>query len=102
MFTQEDIDIIDSEYFKVLSASGHCVTLYSKCSGHYWHIIHQDYSNFKSCQIWHKHNFSDAFHAHRNQPTLQKAISEIKEHDNYHINVRLSKKKKCRKKQHNK
>lgn len=97
MFSQKELSSIDRRYFNVIQASCYCVTLQSKNTKHYWHILHEEYPSFKTCQITHKHNRSDEYHPHRNQPTLQKAIQEIKSHDNFQINVR-DKEKRARRK----
>ena len=88
MFTQKELRSIDSSYFNIIQASCYCVTLQSKNTKHYWHILHEEYPHFKTCQITHKHNYSDEYHSHRNQPNLAKAIKDIKSHDDYQINVR--------------
>jgi hypothetical protein len=88
LFSQKELRGIDHSYFNILQANCFSVTLQSKNTKHYWHIIHQEYPAFKSCQVTHKHNLSDEYHSHRNQPTLEKAIQEIKSHDDFQINVR--------------
>lgn len=93
MFTNEELNKIDRRYFNVIQATCYSVTLQSKNTKHYWHILHEEYSSFKTCQIEHKHNYSDSYHKHRNQPTLAEAIKEIQSHDCYQINVRNKKKK---------
>lgn len=88
MFTTKELQSIDRSYFNVIQATCICVTLQSKNTKHFWHILHEEYPHFKTCQVSHKHNYSDAYHQHRNQPTLKKAIEEIKSHDEFQINVR--------------
>lgn len=65
-----------------------CVTLQAKNTRHYCPILHEEYPHFKTGQISHKHNYSDAYHSHRNQPVLKKAMEEIKSHDDFQITVR--------------
>lgn len=88
MFTNKDLSYIDKNYFNIIMAGCFCVTLQSKNTKHYWHIIHYSYPSFQTCTIEHKHNYGDAFHAHGNRPTLKSAIESIMEHDYYHMNVR--------------
>ena len=97
MFTQKEIQSIDRSYFNVIFAGCYSITLQSKNTKHYWCIQHEEYPTFKTCQITHKHNRSDEYHPHRNQPTLQKAIQERKSHDNFQINVRDTEKRARRK-----
>lgn len=93
MFTTKELQSIDRSYFNVIQANYISVTLQSKNTKHFWHILHEEYPNFKTCQISHKHNYSDSYHKHRNQPTLKKAIEEIKSHDDYQLNVRVKQKR---------
>lgn len=93
MFTQKELESIDPNYFKIIKASCFCVTLQSKNTRHYWHIIHIEYPSFQTCQIYHNHNKFGPYHQHRNSPTLGKAIQEIQSHDYYQINVRDKAKK---------
>ena len=88
MFRPKEINAIDQTYFNVIRATCHCVTLQSKNTKHYWHILHQDYSNFKSCKIYHNHHANSCYHEHGHTSTLQKAIAQIKSHDTFQLNGR--------------
>lgn len=66
MFTTKELKSIDRTYFHIISASGYCVTLQSKNTDHYWHIIHQQYPSFVSCKIQHKHRQDVPFHEQGN------------------------------------
>ncbi len=92
MFTTEELKNIDCTYFHIISAGCYCVTLQSKNTDHYWHIIHQQYPSFVSCKIQHKHRQTSPFHEQGNAPTLGQAIDKIKAHDFYHLHVRTKKK----------
>ena len=89
MFTPKELHDIDRNYFNVIQANAICVTLQSKNTKHFWHILHEEYPTHKSCQISHKHNFSDSYHSHRNQPSLKRAIEEIQSHDTFQLNGRI-------------
>ena len=80
MFTTDELKNIDRTYFHIISAGCYCVTLQSKNTDHYWHIIHQQ---------------SIPFHEQGSAPTLGQAIDKIKAHDFYHLHVR-TKKKACK------
>ena len=92
MFTTKELTAIDSTYFNIINAGGYSVTLQSKDTGHYWHIIHQQYPTFTSCNIQHKHRQSYPFHNQGSAPTPGQALEDIKEHDYYHLYVRPLKK----------
>ena len=96
MFTIEELKNIDHTYFNVIHTGCYCVTLQSKNTKHYWHILHQQYPALTTCKIWHKHKQADSFHEQGNAPTLKLAIAKIREHDHYHLHVRSAKKKKLR------
>lgn len=88
MLTLKDLDNIDRNYFNIIHATSLCVTLQSKNTRHYWHILYEEYPHFKTYQIFHKHNEFDAYHFQKNQCSFLKAIETIKAHDNFQINVR--------------
>ena len=97
MFAMKELQQIDRTYFNIINAGCYSVTLQSKNTKHYWHILHQQYRTFATCKIQHKHKESDAFHEQCSAPTLKDALDRIKEHDSYHLFVRCAgKKKKCR------
>lgn len=96
MFTMKELGQIDRTYFNIINAGCYSVTLQSKNTKHYWHILHQQYRTFATCKIQHKHKQSDAFHEQCSAPTLKDALDEIKEHDSYHLFVRCAEKKKNR------
>lgn len=70
MFSIVELKNIDHTYFNVIHTGCYCVTLQSKNTKHYWHILRQQYPTFTSCKIWHKHKQSDSFHEQGNAPTL--------------------------------
>ena len=96
MFTMKELMQIDRTYFNIINAGCYSVTLQSKNTKHYWHILHQQYRTFATCKIQHKHKQSDAFHEQCSAPTLRDALDGIKEHDSYHLFVRCAEKKKNR------
>ena len=91
MFSEKELNSIDCKYFNIIQAGCYAVTIQSKNTKHYWHIIHESYPTYESCHIEHKHKYSDEYHIHRNQPTLSKAIKEIKKHDKYQLTFRNKK-----------
>lgn len=92
MFTKKELLSIDKKYFRIIAANSYCVTMQSRNTRHYWHIVHIEYPSFQTCQVYHNHNKSGEYHQHRNCPMLEKAIYEIQSHDDYQINVRNRKK----------
>jgi hypothetical protein len=93
MFTAKELNKIDRHYFNVIQAGCYCVTLQSKNTQHYWHITHLEYPAFTSCQIEHKHNYSDSYHQHGHSKTLAQALQSIKAHDAFQLNGRRAHRK---------
>ena len=97
MFTMKELRQIDRTYFNIINAGCYSVTLQSKNTRHYWHILHQQYKTFTSCSIQHKHHQPSAFHEQCSATNLKDALDKIQAHDNYHLFVKCAgKKKKCR------
>jgi hypothetical protein len=93
MFSQKELHI-DSDYFEVIGASIFCVTLRSKNTGHYWHIVNADGRNYRSCNIYHRHHSEGPYHLHGHKGTLSKCIDDIKAHDVFQMNGRRNTTKK--------
>lgn len=85
MFAKSELSQIDSDYFNIIHAGCHAVTVQSLCTGHYWHIIHQVGHHFSSCQVSHKHHPESEWHLQCNRHTLRLALDEIKQHDEFHL-----------------
>jgi len=94
MFTRKELNIVDPSYFRIINCGVHTVTIQSKNTQHCWHIIHQSYPHFSSCEIHHRHNEATSYHVHGHAPTLEKAIENIKNHDTFQLNGRKKSKNK--------
>ena len=94
MFSPTELSKIDTDYFKVLSKGAFAVTLQSKCTGHCWHIIHQEYPGFSSCEVHHTHNYGTPYHLHGSARDLTIAQRKIKQHDDYQLHYRRKSKHK--------
>ena len=87
MFSPKELNI-DSRYFEIIGRSAFCVTIRSRNTGHYWHIVNADGHNYRSCRIYHRHKSQGEYHLHGHAGTLQKCISDIKSHDIFQLNGR--------------
>lgn len=94
MFQSKELAMLNSSYFIIIQKSVHCVTLQSKNTGHYWHIIHQEYPTFKSCVIYHNHTSGASYHVHGCVPNLDDAVSRIVSHDAFQLGGRKKRKRK--------
>ena len=91
MFTYEELNKIDRDYFNVLNAGCYSITLQSKNTQHYWHITSREYCNHTFCEVLHKHNKHDAYHRQLSRGNLAYAISHIKDHDRFQLSGRKKK-----------
>ncbi len=87
MFSQKELKI-DPKYFDIIGRSAFCVTIRSKNTGHYWHILNQDGNNYRSCTIYHRHDNHGSYHRHGHKSTLAKCIEDIKGHDQFQLHGR--------------
>lgn len=93
MFTQRELDFIDTNYFRIIQLSGYSITLQSKNTQHCWHILSQCYGNISTCQIHHTHHKYTPYHLHGHAPCISAAIHLIKKHDEYQLHKISCKKK---------
>ena len=88
MITNKELKQIDRNYFHIIQASGFAIYLQSKNTKHFWGIMLAEYSTFRNFHIYHKHNQHDAYHRHKDAPTLMTALEGIKGHDRFQLNGR--------------
>ena len=53
MFTAEELQAIDTEYFRMIVMDPYDLTIQSKCTGHYWYLHSTGYPSDGSCIIFH-------------------------------------------------
>ena len=53
MITTEELKKVEGNYFEVLQTGAFAVTLRSKNTGHYWHLIEREYPTFRHFVIYH-------------------------------------------------
>ena len=86
MFSSKEINnFIDQDYFAVIQATSFAITLQSRNTNHYWHIVHEVGNGYSTCQIYHKHHLHNSWHRHHNKPNLSAALEDIRSHDNFHL-----------------
>lgn len=88
MITKEELREVEGSYFEVLQTSGFAVTLQSKNTGHYWHLLEREYPTFRHFVVYHKHNASDGYHAQGTARDLAAAVSGIRSHDEFQLSGR--------------
>ncbi len=88
MINKKEIDLIDRNYFNVLQAGGFAISLQSANTKHFWHLILEEYPTFRHFKVYHKHNWADEYHSHRDEPNLKTALLHIMEHDAFQMNGR--------------
>lgn len=88
MITKKELKELKGNYFDVLQAGAFAITLKSKNTGHYWHLLEREYPTFRHFAIYHKHNAADAYHAQGTARDLATAVSKIMSHDEFQMNGR--------------
>lgn len=88
MFSSEDLKCLDPEYFSIIIADAYDVTVMSRNTGHYWYLHNPEYPDKGTVIIFHKHHASDPYHMHSRTSTLNRAIRDIKSHDQFQLNGR--------------
>ena len=81
MFSIQQLNSIDTEYFRIIRINFCSVTIQSRNTGHCWHILEQDYPSFYSCRIYHTHHFGTEYHEHGRGKSLESCIQQIMAHD---------------------
>lgn len=88
MFTQKDLSFIDRGKFTVLESGAMAVTLRSRSTGHYWHIVYEENAGKGSCRIYHRHHEAAPYHYHGHAKTLGSAVRKILSHDEFQLGGR--------------
>lgn len=88
MITNRELQIIDKSYFMIIQAGGFTISLQSKNTGHYWFLVVEEFPTFRHFKVSHKHNYTDAFHRHKDAPNLKVAIERILVHDEFQMRGR--------------
>lgn len=88
LFTTQELQAIDRQYFTVIVADPFDVTLISNNTKHVWYIRNVELKDRNICQVYHKHSINLPFHSHSRCGTLRRAIRDIKSHDEFQLNGR--------------
>ena len=88
MYTQQELAAIDRSYFAVIVADEYDVTLMSLNTRHMWQLHNVELPDGAVTVVFHKHHASDPYHAHSKSRSLNRAIRDIKSHDQFQLNGR--------------
>ncbi|MDD6515197.1 MAG: hypothetical protein PUG45_07150 [bacterium] len=88
MYTQQELDAIDREYFAVIIADQYDVTLMSKNTHHVWQLHNVEMPDGEVTVVFHKHKVSHPYHLHGRTNTLHQAVRSIRRHDKWQMNGR--------------
>ena len=88
MYTQQELDAIDREYFAVIIADQYDVTLMSKNTHHVWQLNNVEMPDGEVTVVYHKHKASHPYHLHGRTNTLRQAVRGIRRHDKCQMNGR--------------
>ena len=62
------------------------VTILSKNTHHVWLLYNVERPDGEVTLVFHKHKASDPYHTHSRRPSLDRAIRDIKTHDQVQLN----------------
>ena len=85
MITPKELRSIDRSYFDVIEATPFYIVLRSKNTGHWWYLLEQEYSCFRSFYVSHKHHETDSYHPQTCRGSVEDCCLYIKGHDAYHL-----------------
>ena len=85
MIGKTDIESIDTNYFEIIELKDFGIALRSRCTGHFWYLLEQEYNGYRSFKIHHRHSASGPYHIQRNKPSIIACCDYIKSHDAYHL-----------------
>lgn len=88
MYSQQELNAIDTKYFYVILMNEYDVTLMSKNTRHVWQLHNVELPDGEITVIFHKHHVSDQYHTHSRSRTLGRALRDIKSHDAFQLNGR--------------
>lgn len=96
MFYETELNI-DSNHFAIIKRNCYVVTIRSRNTGHYWHIVNSDEVNCqRTCHVYHKHKAEDQYHYHGCHRTLESCLKSIYCHDAFVLRNKKSNKKRGR------
>lgn len=102
MITSADLSFIDLSYFNIKELTPFYIVLYSKTTGHYWHILEQDLLGGQSFYVSHKHHANDSYHPQTCRRSILACCQYIKSHDEYHLKRKSRRKRQSHTKDHKK
>ena len=88
MFIKSELLLFDKTYFIILDQNAYTVTLYSKNTGHCWHIVKQIYGKATTFQIYHTHKQGTQYHLHGHAKDIKTVITQIYTHDQFQLSDR--------------
>ena len=87
MFSDNDLELVNSSPYEVRQANHHDVTLHSTVTGHDWVIV----TNYATtdCYLLHRHKTGDPYHRQRGQyRSLGEALRYIDAHEAWHAGLK--------------
>ena len=88
MFSPEDLQLLDRNYFFVIVADEFDLTIMSRNTGHFWYLHNQEYPEKGTIILFHKHKAGDKYHLHGRGNCLEQVVKSIKSYDRFQLNGR--------------
>lgn len=90
MFSAEELNSLDRNYFNVIAVNEYDVTIMSRNTGHYWYLHNPEYPDAGTVIIFHSHHADKKgqvrYHLHGRANTLRQAVRSIRGHDRWQMN----------------
>ena len=78
MYTQQELESIDRNYFAVIVADEYDVTLMSLNTRHMWQLHNVELPDGEVTVLFHKHHVSDQYHLQGKRRTMRRAIGILR------------------------
>ncbi len=93
MIETEDINAIDQGYFELINISEYYITIQSRNTGHFWHLLERVANDHRTFVISHRHGGSGPYHLQqtRSKPSIEACCDYIKDHDAYQARKDMAK-----------
>lgn len=92
MFTRKEQKYLIHPYFRIIREEQQYVELQSVNTGHCWNIFENQFEQTNKIKLYHKHKEANTYyHQHRLCRIVAEAISNIKEHNDYVLQLKEKK-----------
>ena len=85
MFSPEDLQSLDRNYFSVIVADEYDVTIMSRNTGHFWYLHNPEYPEKGTIIFFNKNKADDKYHLHSRGNSMEQEVRSNKSHDRFQL-----------------